>query len=336
MAGDLRMIGPRPLTLVPIGQDRQQTFLFSDIVSIDQEIETSSMERPWTFKESGKADKVFSEGQYPLLNFKTCVTLVNGNVVTGHVIAAVMTLKSDQGQQKIFLHRQIKGTLEQKLGDVIYVSNLRMTANTLAGGGSIKGSVDGFGSLISVTALDNERQQILTTQVTKDNRFDFGTVLPGTYDVCVFTDTHVLIGHSDVTPHDIAGDKLMEGDLAAINLKFPLADDFFNDRWILRLRGTRGFAKALVYKRRSDYYESEKWTPGGFLWHLEIWSWHFAEPDWKIDHRYILIRHKQQGGEQNRKLMYGKLLDAVSPGSTLHIQAGTGQDEEWHLIRDLK
>ena len=335
LSGSLRMVGSRPLTLVPFGQDRQSTFLFSDVVSIQHEPETSSMERSWTFKESGKADKVYLDGEYPLLNFRTSVTLISGTVVTGHVISAVMTLQGDQGQQKIFLQRQIKGTLEQKLADVVFVSGIRMTAHALAGGGVIRGRVEGFGNVCSATALDNARQQILTAQVTKDNQFDFGTVLPGTYDVCVLTDTHVLAGHSDDTPRESAGDKLQEGDLAAINTKFPLADDFFKDRWIVRLRGNRGFAKALVYKRRSDYYEAEKWTPGGFLWHLEVWSWHLADPDWKIDRRHILIRHKQKGGEQNRKLMFSKALDAVTPGSTLQIQAGAGKDEEWHFIRDL-
>lgn len=103
----------------------------------------------------------------------------------------------------------------------------------------------------------------------------------------------------------------------------------------MRLAGDRAFAKALVYKRRADYYEAERWTPGGFLWHLEVWSWHLADPDWKVDRRFILIRHKQKGGEQNRKLMTGKLLDAVEPGSVLQIKADEGNDATWHFIRDL-
>ena len=336
LSGDLSMIGSRPLTMVPFGQDRQRMFRFSDIITINHEVEASSMERPWTFKEAGKADKVYLDGHYPLLNFKTRISLINGTVVTGHLISAVMTLKDDEAQQKIFLQRQIKGSLEQKLADVVFVNSIRMTGNALAGGGIIKGHVEGFGSVCSVTALDNEREQILTAKVTKDNQFDFGTVLPGTYDLCVLTDTHALTGHSDATPSNMTGDTLQDSDLAAINQKFPLADDFFNDRWILRLQGNRSFAKALIYKRRADYYEAEKWTPGGFLWHLEVWSWHFADPDWKVDRRYILIRHKQKGGEYDRKLMHGKMLDAVTPGSTLQIHAGAGKDEEWQFIRDLK
>jgi len=335
LEGELRVIGARPLTLVPIGEDRQRMFLLSDIVLIEQEIEKASMERPWVFKESGKAEKVYLDGEYPLLNFITSVTLVNGSVVTGHVISAVLTLKSAEGQKKLFLQRQIKGTLEQKIADVTYARSFRLTSNVVEGGGALCGSVEGFGRVESVSALDNGREQVLFAKVTKDNRFDFGTVLPGSYDLCVLTDTHVLTGHSEATPSGKTGATLQEGDLAAVNAKFPLADDFFNDRWILQLRGHRSFAKALIYKRRSDYYEAERWTPGGFLWHLEVWSWHFADPEWKVDRRNILIRHKQKGGEQNRKLMTAKLLDAVVPGQALRIQAKEGKEDEWHFIRDL-
>lgn len=335
LSGELRVIGARPLTLVPLGEDRQRLFLLGDMVSIEQEVEKASMERPWVFKESGKAEKVYSDGEYPLLNFQTRITLVNGSVVTGHVISVVLTLKTDAGQKKLFLQRQIKGTLEQKVADVTYARSVRLTSSAIEGGGALCGSVEGFGRVESVAALDNGREQILLAKVTKDNRFDFGTVLPGSYDLCVLTDTHALTGHSDATPAGKTGAALQAGDWAAINAKFPLADDFFNDRWILQLRGHRGFAKALIYKRRADYYEAERWTPGGFLWHLEVWSWHFADPDWKVDRRYILIRHKQKGGEQNRKLMTGKMLDAVAPGQTLRIQANEEKENEWHFIRDL-
>ena len=336
LSGSLSLIGARPLTLVPVGEDRQRMVQFSDILTIDHKVETSSLERPWVFKESGKEEKVYLDGHYPLLNFKTRIALVNGASVTGHVISAALTLAADDGKKKLFLQRQIKGTPEQTVADVVYVRNIRMTANAPAGGAAIAGSVEGFGKVESVTALDNERGDVLFARVTPDNRFDFGTVLPGSYDLCVLTDTHALIGASDATPRSAAGgDPLQEGDLAAVNQKFPLADEFFNERWILRLSGNRSFTKALVYQRRDKFYEAEKWTPGGFLWHLEVWSWHLADPDWKLDRHFILIRHKQKGGEQNRKLMAGKALGAVAPGAECRIRASSDNHEEWTFIRDL-
>ncbi len=332
---DLRVIGARPLTMVPIGDNRQKKFHLTDIIAIDQIIESATMERPWVFKESGRAEKVYLEGEYPLFNFKTCITLVNGTQVTGHIISVAATCRTDTKKSKIFLTRQIKGTKEQTLADIVYVRNIRMTANAVEGGGVISGSVAGYGKLISVTALDNEREQVLFAKIKADGGFDFGAVLPGSYDLCVLTDTHVLCGLSDASPANREGEELQDGDLDGINALFPQADDFFNDRWILLLRGNRRFAKVLVYKRRQDYYEAERWTPGGFLWHLEVWSWHLADTEWKIDLRSILIRHKQKGGETNRKLMVGKSLDAVVPGQSLQIQRGDTDNETWTFIRDL-
>jgi hypothetical protein len=334
LAGSLAVIGSRPLTLVPFGEDRQRMILLRDILSIEHEPESANMERPWVFKESGKAEKVYLDGRYPLLNFRTRVNLVSGGSVSGHVVSAALELKSEAGKKKLFLQRQIKGTTEQSLADVVYVAQIRMTA-AAPGGGPVAGRVEGFGRVESVTALDNERGTILFARVARDNRFDFGAVLPGSYDLCVLTDSHVLTGHSDAGPRESLGAPLQPGDLDAINKKFPLADEFFSDRWILRLRGSRGFAKALVYLRRDKYYESERWTPGGFLWHLEVWSWHLADPDWKLDRHHLLIRHKQQGGEQRRKLMTGPLLDAVRPGSELLIKPNDATHADWTFIRDL-
>jgi len=334
-SGSLKLIGARPLTLVPLGENKQRMFLFRDIVSVGMDIETNSMERPWVFKESGRAEKVYLDGQYPLMNFTTRITLVNGQTVSGHIISAALTLSGEKGKKKIFLTRQIKGEIGQTLNDIVFIRDIRFTGNAVAGGGPIRGSVEGFGKVLSVTALDNAREQVLTAAVTADNRFDFGNVLPGSYDLCVLTDTHALVGLSDAAPADRTGAPLQDGDLAAVNVKFPLANDFFNDRWIVRLTGNRSFAKALVYERRSNYYEASKWTPGGFLWHVEIWSWHLADPEWKLDHRNQLIRHKQKGGEQNRKLMLGKTLGAVAPNTTLHIDAGADNHATWTFIRDL-
>jgi hypothetical protein len=336
LSGQVRLIGARPLTLVPLGEDRQRTFLFRDIVSVDHAVETNSLERPWVFKESGKAEKVYLDGTYPLMNFVTRVALVSGNTVTGHVISAALTLAENGHKRKVFLQRQIKGEIGQTLADMVYVCSVRMTDHAPVGGTPIAGSVEGFGRLESVSALDCVRGDVLFARVTPDNRFDFGALLPGRYDLCALTDTHVLIGLSDaVPPAAEASAPLRTEDLAAIEKKFPLADDFFNDRWILRLGGNRGFAKALVYQRRGAYHEAEKWTPGGFLWHLEVWGWHFADPDWKLDRHYILIRHKQNGAEQNRKLLIGTPLAAVSPGTVCAIRAGEDTHGTWTPLRDL-
>ena len=108
--GEARVIGSRPLTLVLLGENRQRMFTLADLADVEQIVEQASMERPWTFKEAGRPEKVYLEGEYPLVNFLTRLTLVNGSVVTGHVISAALELRGPTGKKKIFLQRQIKGT----------------------------------------------------------------------------------------------------------------------------------------------------------------------------------------------------------------------------------
>ena len=258
-------------------------------------------------------------------------------MVTGHVISAAFQMKSDEGKRKLFLKRQIKGEKSEKMADLVYLEQLRFPDARTEQGGKIAGRIAGWGTVQEVSALDIRREQVLFATVRPDGSFDFGTLLPGAYDLCVLTDSHVLCGLSDASPQS-PGDPLTPEDLPAINTRFPLADDFFNDRWILRLAGSRNYAKALVYKRRSDYYEAARWTPGGFLWHLEIWSWHLAETEWKLDKRFILIRHKQKGGEKNRTLILVPALNGVSAGTVLPpiTRPASGESHEtWSALRDL-
>ncbi|MDX9867083.1 MAG: hypothetical protein RBT78_04085 [Kiritimatiellia bacterium] len=335
-AGEVRVIGSRPLTLVPLGESVPRRYPLEDLLRIEQQTETAGMERPWVFKEAGRPEKVRLEGAYPLLNFRTCLTLSNGSMVTGHVISLALTLDTGNGREKIFLQRQIRGAKGQRLEDVAYLRSLRLLDRApAAGGGTLRGRVAGCGPLLSVTALDTRREGVLAARLTAPDRFDFGTLLPGEYDVCVLTATHALFGLSDAVPPGARGEPVQAGDLEAVRRVFPLADDFFNDRWVLALRGNRACASALVYKRRADYYEAERWTPGGFLWHLEVWRWHRAGDEWKVDRRHILIRHKQKGGEANRLLVASPLLEAVRPGNDLDLRFDGEKRDVWRAVRDL-
>lgn len=333
-SGTLALIGSRPLTLVPFNEDRQRQFMLRDIATINHQPENISLERPWLFRESGRTDKLYLDGKYPLLNFQTELQLVNGHSVSGHLISAVFNFRQPSTCGKLFLQRQIKGELNQSLADIIYPTQIRFS-NDQTSTATISGTLTGFGKLQSATAMDNQRAQIVYATTSPTNSFDFGPLLPGSYDLCLLTDTHVLLGTSDTTPQETTGAPLQPADLDAINLLFPKADEFFNDRWILSLHGHRGFTKALVYMRRADYYEADRWTPGGFLWHLELWGWHLADTEWKLDKHYMLIRHKQKGGEHNRRLLTNTSLGNLQPGTQLTITRQGPDHEKWNFIRNL-
>jgi hypothetical protein len=87
-----------------------------------------------------------------------------------------------------------------------------------------------------------------------------------------------LGGLSDSGAEADRGAPLQDGDPSAIDVKFPLADDFFNDAGSCASAATARAPKRWYKTARREYYEAARWTPGGFLW---IWrsGRALADPD---------------------------------------------------------
>lgn len=317
-SGRLTVMGSRPLTinLQKDKRSRDRKIELSDIVLLTQKLEKASMERPWMFKESGKTDKVYFEGEYPLLHFETEILLVSGEVVRGHIISIPFRFKGS-GPSKLFLNRQIKGKNGQKIADLKYISKIAFPRKADSSAKGISGSVSGFGTLQEAAAVDRRRHVVMNAEI-KGNRFVFPNLLPGEYDLFLLTENAVLAGFSGTDQFP---------DLLKTN--FRLADDFFPQRHLLLLDGTR----TLVYKRRSEFYAAKKHVDGGFLWHLEIWNWHTAGNEWKLDSRDMPLRRMQKGGEKNRSLSCMKKLNSVIPGASSELVIS--KETEHELIRIL-
>lgn len=319
--GRLAILGNRPLTLNPAGSKYQRKILLSDVASIDQVVEKQSMNRPWAYKESGRNERIYFDGEYPFIEFGTAVTLTGGEIVRGHVISLPFRFESGKSKEKFFLPRQIKGKVGQTMEQTVYPVRV-VFDNPKAVVKDIVVKMSGLGKTVKVAALDCRRENVIFADPDKDGGYRFSRLLPGAYDLFILTDEYALAGMSGAGPDAVAaGEPLPSGSMAELQKVFPLADDFFKDRWILDLQGNSAFAKTLVYKRRADFYAADKHTSGGFVWHLDIWSWHLAGKEWKIDRRYIMLRHKQQGSEKIRRLYFFDRLAGVSPGATLELKA---------------
>ena len=296
--GILSIIGSRPLVVHPLGTKRQRKIKIEDIVSIQQHVEKASMEKPWAFKESGKAEKVYFDGEYAVINFWTEVLLISGERIKSHVISAAYRFKSDAGKSKIFLKRQIKGKLNVPMLEIIYPELIVFPEHITTDVPNISGNFVGE-KLEKVCAMDLEREFVVHAKV-EGQSFEFEDLLPGQYDLCIQTDQSVLLGMSAVVPKDKEGGKPLDlpKDLETIQKNTMMADDFFPIRHVFRIVGTKKYAKSVVFKKRVKYFASERHTPGGFLWHLELWSWHTPGIEWKVDKRFIMVRHKQQKMKQ--------------------------------------
>ncbi len=332
ISGKLARMGVRPLTITPTGAKYQQKILLSDIISLSQIVKEQKMNRPWLYKEAGKVEKMYLEGTYPFINLTTEVVLTNGKVIRGDIVSVAFKF-TGKGLRKIFLTRQIKGKAGEKMSDMVYPSRIKFT-NRKTSVKPVTISLINAGKIQSATALDNEREVVRFAKIN-GNRIIFDDLLDADYDIYILTDTNVLGGLSDSAPQALQGEALPADAMTELKKQFPLANDFFNDRWILDISGNTKFCKTLVYKRRAKFYHSDKHTPGGWIWHLDIWSWHLAGK-WKIDRRYIMVRHKQKGGENIRDLFLVKALGGVKPGTELNINFNKDKKDGIKFITKLK
>jgi len=332
VSGKLARMGVRPLTITPTGAKYQQKILLSDIISLTQIVKEQKMNRPWIYKEAGKIDKMYLEGTYPFVNLTTEVVMTNGKVVRGDIVSVAFKF-TGKGMRKIFLTRQIKGKVGEKMSDLVYPVKINF-ANRKTSVKAITITLTNAGKIQSATALDNEREVVRFGKID-GSKIIFDDLLTANYDIYILTDSHVLGGLSNSTPQKSQGEALPYNALSELKKVFPLANDFFNDRWILALNGNTKFCKTLVYKRREKYYHSNKHTPGGWMWHLDIWSWHLAGK-WKIDRRYIMVRHKQKGKEKVRNLFLVKTLGAVKPGTELNIDFKKDEKDGIKFIKKLR
>lgn len=310
-SGECSIIGNRPLIITPLNSRQQRKIMLKDIVSISQVVEKQSMIHPWMYKEAGKTEKIYSERQYPFIEFITDIHLVNGENIRGYLVSTPLKIPSAPSG-KLFLVRQIKGQTGQDFDTLTHPVSLTFD-NPAVKTGNITVHCRDIGTPIAATALDNQRGNVCHG-IVNDSSITFAKLLPGTYDLFVLSDTLAIAGLSN------PGSGTLPTDAASqLETLFPKADDFFSDRWIVEIKGSEKLASTLVYKRRSEYYAAQTHTPGGYIWHLDVWTWHAAGDEWKIDRRHIMLRHKQQKHERVRPLLLCDKLAAVNTDSEITI-----------------
>ncbi len=310
---ELQAMGDGALTVKvsSVGRSLPRKVLLSDILEIRQEVEEAQQNQPWMYAESGKNERIaLAEESYPFLNFGTVILLASGEVVRGHLISAAFRCREPMGKVgKLFLTRQLKGTPGQTADDLRYPLRIRLTANTPQDAKAITGTLAEavFGRLERVVAIDLKRAILVEATLSAGNTFSFPPLLDGAYEIYAQTSRFLLAGFPETD----------EAVPDALERAFRLADDFFNDRNIL----ARNELRTLVWKQRRHFYHDEEHLHGGVMRHLEVWQWHQAGDEWKLDSRLMPFRLKQQGGEADRPLRLVPAFSAVEPGAVLAPEA---------------
>jgi len=95
------------------------------IRSIEAKIVWEREEREWRFKESGSDIKEYSGKAYPAREMQYVVELVNGQKITGGIVAPVFAW-TDEQPQLFVLNKRTKGEVGMTLKDLIYVKRIEL------------------------------------------------------------------------------------------------------------------------------------------------------------------------------------------------------------------
>jgi hypothetical protein len=82
-------------------------------------------EKEWNFKETGSDIKVYSGRTYPARQTRYKITLTDGTIIEGDVVAPLY-ITTDNGKTKTYvLYKRDKGEIGQKLADRPYVKSVK-------------------------------------------------------------------------------------------------------------------------------------------------------------------------------------------------------------------
>ena len=115
-------------TPLRIYQDATKTYRDIDLALVQKlevVVDEALMEDDWRWLKEGSDQKVFSGKKYPNVTLHYKVTLANGQIVEGPVVAPLF-ITDAQRVRAFILFKKHKGELSQTLKDLVYIRSLTL------------------------------------------------------------------------------------------------------------------------------------------------------------------------------------------------------------------
>ena len=95
------------------------------IKRIEVKVLSEKMEDDWRWLKEGSDQKVFSGKKYPNVELAYTLTLLNGQVLEGTVVAPIYTFDG-QKRRNLALYKKYHGKLDETLADVVYIKTIEL------------------------------------------------------------------------------------------------------------------------------------------------------------------------------------------------------------------
>jgi hypothetical protein len=125
----------KPLRVWEEKKKRYRDVPFFLVKSAAAEVVWERDEREWHFKESGSDTKEYSGNTYPARELRYTLTLLNGQTISGGVVAPLYVERKDDDPATFVLHKRTKGEVGETLADLVYVTRVEFGGKPLKAGG---------------------------------------------------------------------------------------------------------------------------------------------------------------------------------------------------------
>lgn len=301
--GTLRLPRGRSLEIFDTERGKRYRLSLKEIRRVDVTVEKEWMQNAWRFKEEGDPEKIILPETYPIRKYLTRITLCTGEVLTGHS-TAVLYLKEEEEETRIFLLSHQKGEKGETLSDLVYVRSVAL--------GEGLREEEKAGDLFvlrgeiplaeEIAAVDLLRSGVHHGKAEgRPGSFEIKNLLPGRYTL-VLLYPHVLLSGPLVLPPGDGreAEALSEEEQRGVREKILSVEEFFHEKKLLWVEGKGSGAWAFVESvrtRPTSLKDKESGESYRFLrWDL----FHLVRVDkkWEIRDRLFLFRKKIHPSEE--------------------------------------
>jgi hypothetical protein len=120
LAGAVYLTQDRSLHLYDPKEEKLHKVALAELNTIESRVLKEWMEPEWRWKENANDEKVYTGKEYPVRELETTLTFKDGKTLTGDC-TALLYVRTANGESRFILHKRMKGEVDQKLEDLVYV-----------------------------------------------------------------------------------------------------------------------------------------------------------------------------------------------------------------------
>lgn len=336
LEGKIRLTEGKKLTIYDLSFSKRFHLDLKEIARIDVEPAHERMEQVWRFKEEGSPEKIKEEVTYPVRTYRTFITLKDGMVLSGSVIAVCYVDTGKVEERFILLGRQ-KGKPGDTLDDLSYVRSMDFSKGTVSlpeallrfrkegsestslgkpppsveGTWILKGRIPG---VQKIAALNRERAMVWRANGDEESgAYALTGLLPGSYDLFLRYPERIVAGMVAAKEMDLREETHHQSIEDAVRQE----RDFFEEKRLLKVSLCEREAAALVEVQKTKEAVTAKRK--GKIGLIRIYAYLFKQTpsgSWHVTDRLLLFRVNSGWGETAPvvKTVFSSDLAGVSVG----------------------